>query len=751
MSLYRKAYILQLAFLTATIICQAQLHYSSEDSISILQKIENVSKLIVESKSDAAMRLAREALQLSDEKKFLYGKAWAFIKINDILIEREDYDNSEAPPLQIIQIGEQLGNREIIGIGYLQTGRHCMYNNKPVEAEPFFEKAIRLLDDKTDYAALAWNERGYNAGLTSDLQRQTDYLLKALQLYEQQDNESGLAMSYNNLSVLYIDIGDWEKAVDYAKKTIALREKLNDTRGLTFSYCNLSQMYLDKDIKEAEKYSHLCTKAAEKLNDDNRRMHAISTSGLVKDRMGKKSETLPGALQILEILKRNENPSVSLSRQHLAVGIIMSETGMDSITALQHHNQGLEMALALNHKITIRDAYLMKTIFFKQRNDFYNAYENLKRYHAYKDSIINTNTQTNISELQTKYETEKKDNHITRLYSEQKINQLQIEKLNNDKRTKQLEIEKQNAIISGNRLLAKQKENQIALLSKERELLDLQVKQQTQDLERQLLLGKTQEQLLQLAEKEKALNEAAVKRQKQAKQFVIGAALATLLVGGILFNRYQLKKKISEQERLLAVRDNIAKDLHDEVGSALSSIKILSEVSYKNMEKDKDKSTALLKQIVAQSERSQQGISDIVWSIKPDNDKLENITLRMREYMGQTLEPQNIEVKFTVSEDLLQRKLDMQQRKDVLLIFKEAINNMAKYSGCTKADVRIEAQNKSLFFHFVDNGNGFNPDKITSSNGLRNMRARATSLNGSMIINSSPGQGSHLILVIPSA
>jgi two-component system, NarL family, sensor histidine kinase UhpB len=198
------------------------------------------------------------------------------------------------------------------------------------------------------------------------------------------------------------------------------------------------------------------------------------------------------------------------------------------------------------------------------------------------------------------------------------------------------------------------------------------------------------------------------------------------------------------------VRDNIAKDLHDEVGSALSSIKILSEVSYKNMEKDKEKSAALLKQIVTQSEKSQQGISDIVWSIKPDNDKLENITIRMREYMGQTLELQNVEVLFTASEEVLQRKLDMQQRKDVLLIFKEAINNMAKYSGCTKADVRIEAQHKQLHFHFIDNGNGFDPGKTTSSNGLKNMRARANSLNGNMIINSAPGKGSHLILVIPT-
>jgi signal transduction histidine kinase len=751
MALTIRAYILFAALFAGIHMGHAQKKYTSEDSASLHQKIILITSLIDDNKPQAALTLAKEVLQLSEEKSFLHGKAWASIKINDILIGEGDYSNKTASPLDIIQMGLQLTNDEISGIGHLQTAQYSMYNNKPAEAEPQFAKAIQLLKDKNEYAALAWNERGYNASLNSDLQNQTDYYLKALRLYEKLNNESGMAMVYSNLSVLYNDIGEPLKGIDYAKRAIALREILNDIRGLSYSYCNVSQMYLGIDLKEAEKYSLLCTQAADKLNDEDRRIQAINTAGLVKDRMGQKNGILNGAIEVLHLLEKNRNPSIDLARQYLAVGIIMSEGRMDSATALQHINQSLSMALALNDKMTIRDAYQMKTVFFKIRNDFYNAYENIKKYHSYKDSIISGNTQTNIAELETKYETEKKDNEITRLYSEQKINQLQIEKLSTEQRIKQLAIEKQNAVIAGNKLLAKQKEDEIALLSKERELLDLQIKQQTQSLERQVLLGKTQEQQLQLAEKEKALNEAAIKRQKQAKQLIIGAGLAALLLGGILFNRYQLKKKISEQKKLLAVRDNIAKDLHDEVGSALSSIKILSEVSYKNIEKDKTKSAALLQQIVSQSEKSQQGISDIVWSVKPDNDKLENITVRMREYINQTLEPKNIAVTFTASDEVLQKKLDMQQRKDVLLIFKEAVNNMAKYSQCTRAEVLIEAQQKQLLFHFKDNGIGFNPDKITSSNGLKNMKARAATLNGDMQIISSTGNGAHLILTIPTA
>lgn len=744
-----KAYLFLLTLLTAACNCFAQKPYTREDSLAIRQKINAVSGLIDGYGSEAALSLAKEALQLSEERKFLYGKAWALIKINDILIGEEDYSNQQAPAFQVIQIGEQLRNDEITGIGYLQSAQYRMYNNKPAEADPQFEKAIRLLNDRNEYAALAWNERGFNAGLRSELQNQTDYYLKSLRIYEQLQNESGMAMVYSNLSVLYNDIGQTDKGIDYAKKSVTLREKLNDTRGLSYVYCNISQMYLGVNLKEAEKYSLLCTKAAEKLRNDDRLIQAINTAGLVKDRMGLKNEVLNSALQVLEILEKKSNPSIGLSRQYLAVGIIMSEARMDSAAALSYINRSLNMAVALGDKVTIRDAFQMKTVFFKIRNDFYNAYENIKKFYSYKDSIISANTQTDIAELQTRYETEKKDNEITRLYSEQKINQLQIEKLNTEQRIRQLAIEKQNAVIAGNKLLARQKENQIILLSKDKELLDLKIKQQSEELEKQILTAKNQEQQLELTEKEKALNEAAVKRQKQSKRIIIAAALLSVLAGGILFNRYQLKKKIAEQKALLDVRDHIAKDLHDEVGSALSSIKILSEVSYKNIDKDKAKSAALLRQIVAQSELSQQGISDIVWSVKPDNDKLENIAIRMREYLGQTLDPQNVKVFFNVDEEVLHKKLDMRQRKDVLLIFKEAVNNMAKYAECTEARVLIEAGPGILLFHFTDNGKGFYPGKITSSNGLKNMKARAAALNGELQIASEPGKGSHLILSIP--
>ncbi len=747
--LYRKYLLLLSVFLMAIKFVDAQKNFAANDSIAFFDKLHTMEALMEKRQFDSASTIGNELLLLSEHNKFYRGNAWVLIKTNDMLIEKSIFTSSAASVKKIIEIGEQINDKTIAGIGYLQTAQFYLYNNKTGQAELYFEKALKLLPQNNKYTALAWNDRGYNAELTSDVQKQTEFLLKALEIGERIKDKSTIAMAYSNLSGLYNDLNKKEKAIDAVKKAIALREELNDNWGLSNSYCDLCQLYLQSNLVEAERNAVLCDIAAKKTKDDDRIIRAINTSGLVKSFQGVKDANLDGILYSIAILEKQNKPSVALARQYLSAGITYSEARLDSLTALNYLNKGTDMAIALGHKVSIRDGYVNKTVFFKIRGDYYNAYENIKKFHLYKDSIINEKTQTNVAEIQTKFETEKKDNEIIRLNAEQEIYALQIKQLNTDKKIKQLAIEKQQAIIAGNTLLAKQKEDEIKLLSQERALQDLEIRQKSEILDKQLLVVKTQRQQLQIADKEKQLTAIEIKNQKQVRNMIIGLTLLLLLFAGILFNRYQLKKKLDEQKTLLAVRDNIAKDLHDDIGSAISSIKILSEVSYKNIEKNRDKSASLLQKIINQSEQLQQGISDIVWSVKPDNDKLENISVRMREYVSQVLEPKNIQASFLVDEKALEKSIGMKQRRDLLMIFKEAVNNIAKYAQASMAVITIEQMNNNLLLKIKDNGIGFDHQKITSSNGLKNMKARALNLKGKFAISSQLGIGTVVELEIP--
>jgi signal transduction histidine kinase len=217
---------------------------------------------------------------------------------------------------------------------------------------------------------------------------------------------------------------------------------------------------------------------------------------------------------------------------------------------------------------------------------------------------------------------------------------------------------------------------------------------------------------------------------------------------GIMSGLYRYR--LNQLKKLLKLRTEISRDLHDEIGSALTSINILSKVSSSNLDKDSVKTSQLLEKITEQSNDIQQSMSDIVWAIRPDNDKLENMVIRMREYLGQTAETKELEVEFNVDENVLKDSLGMHQRKDLFLIFKEAVNNAIKYSGGKKIAVSFDKIGHYIKLQIKDDGIGFQEDKITSSSGLKNMRDRARGLNGTLSIHSASGEGTTVEFTCPT-
>ena len=223
--------------------------------------------------------------------------------------------------------------------------------------------------------------------------------------------------------------------------------------------------------------------------------------------------------------------------------------------------------------------------------------------------------------------------------------------------------------------------------------------------------------------------------------------LLGLIVAGIIFLIHLARvKRILAMEK---VRRRIARDLHDDMGSTLSTINILSEMAKMKVSVDSGKTKEYLNKISDNSSRMMEAMDDIVWSINPMNDSMQKITARMREFATGTLEAKNIEFVFRVDEEVAEVKLDMEARRDYFLIFKEAVNNLAKYSQCSLALIEITVDDKKLKMKIRDNGVGFDVASADSGNGLINMRKRAYSLGGQITIQSSPGEGTKILLEVP--
>jgi ligand-binding sensor domain-containing protein/two-component sensor histidine kinase len=231
--------------------------------------------------------------------------------------------------------------------------------------------------------------------------------------------------------------------------------------------------------------------------------------------------------------------------------------------------------------------------------------------------------------------------------------------------------------------------------------------------------------------------------------------LIAVLLGTIAYAMYRYR--INELLKRQAIRNKIAQDLHDNVGSTLSSISIYSQVAkiYKQKDRQEDLQNTLEKISNTSSEMISE-MNDIVWAINPRNDNMTTIFQRMESFAKPLLASQEVQFHFTHASSLEQLNLEMTKRKNFYLIFKEAINNALKYSGAANLWVDIIHHQHQLVIIIKDDGKGFDISAIKqhtsaslSGNGLRNMTMRAKEMNGSFILESRPGSGTQVTLRFP--
>jgi len=140
---------------------------------------------------------------------------------------------------------------------------------------------------------------------------------------------------------------------------------------------------------------------------------------------------------------------------------------------------------------------------------------------------------------------------------------------------------------------------------------------------------------------------------------------------------------------------------------------------------------------------------DIVWAISPERDHLGDLVRKMREHADELLSARDVRLTFRVVGIPQDERIELDVRRDVFLIFKEAINNAARHSGCTAVDVTFGTENGSLVLRISDDGKGFQAGADTDGNGLVNMRRRAARIGGDLEVRSGRGAGTTIQLAMP--
>ncbi|HEX6426672.1 MAG TPA: two-component regulator propeller domain-containing protein [Niastella sp.] len=221
--------------------------------------------------------------------------------------------------------------------------------------------------------------------------------------------------------------------------------------------------------------------------------------------------------------------------------------------------------------------------------------------------------------------------------------------------------------------------------------------------------------------------------------------LVIVSAGLWLIYRYRIR----QMKKILHLRNKIARDLHDDIGSTLSGISILSSITQKEITSNPTRAQQQLQQIGTDAREMLHNMSDIIWSVNPQHDQLEHSFVRMRQFVAQTLEASNIDVQIRFDEQLETLILPMEMRRNLYLIFKEAINNITKYAKAGQVLIVLEKRDNQLLLLIKDNGKGFHQNQVTKGNGLKNIQQRAAEINATVTIESVPGKGTTLQLQAP--
>jgi signal transduction histidine kinase len=184
---------------------------------------------------------------------------------------------------------------------------------------------------------------------------------------------------------------------------------------------------------------------------------------------------------------------------------------------------------------------------------------------------------------------------------------------------------------------------------------------------------------------------------------------------------------------------------------------ILSEVVKRQDEIKSGASVRMLTEIADSARALVDAMSDIVWSIDPHRDDLRSVTARIRQCASDVLEARGIKWDLQLPRELAQVKLNAEQRRQILLIFKEALNNIVRHADCANVTLRLALEGRALMAEVLDDGRGFQSEQPEpqgsgngrGGNGLRNMRARVAQLGGEFHITSAPGVGTRLMLKVP--
>jgi signal transduction histidine kinase/Tfp pilus assembly protein PilF len=568
------------------------------------------------------------------------------------------------------------------------------------------------------------------------------YLKHALRSAEIRRDVAGKAQVFSGLGHCFMRKSNFDSARIYLDRGLVLAKQITNYRIEAGIYNNYGNVYLEESNyqKALDYFVQAARLYEDPLHDDYGQCLALSNIGNIQYRLGNYDQALSYAQQSMVIAKRKSLIS-SIGYGHKLLGrIYRKQTKYDE--ALAEYKQGQKIYQTAGDKRSV--AEILQNI----GNIYFDKVQHQNALVNYLESLRLSKEISNKPLLAGSYSCVGQAYHVLKKYDaalhylDSSCQQAQALGL------RYLMVSNYEAMSSVYESTGDLKKA-LAMHRKFVELNDSVTRSEnrslTEEIQARYELEKKEAQIA-LLEKDKELKTLELGRHRAIQAGVATALVLVIVIAFLLVNRYRTINRVKRLTEIEEMRNVIARDLHDDIGSTLSTINLISKIAMKENARDV---SAHLNRIAEQSSQMMENMSDIVWSINPINDSLQKVLVKMKVFTSEILEPKNISYRFQGEESLNGLSLDAEKRKNLFLIFKEAINNAAKYSGATEVEISLEQMEKTLRMKVADNGRGFDPGRVTSGNGLINMTERAKMLYAKFLLTSAQNQGTQIELVIP--
>jgi signal transduction histidine kinase len=597
-----------------------------------INKVQSLSSFSIEEVQDTFRFYLQKIYSLSQYRNFYSGLAEYYRLLSSLYNSRFLYDSST------MSLQKEL----------LWAGR----SHEPIEvAEAYAAMGIRYQHlDQLDSAA--------------------KYYIRAVHISDSAGNQHFSGNVYNNLVIIFYNIGDSKNAEKYALAGYKTGRQLNDST--IFLSCLINLAGIKKDLLHRED-----TALALYRQVVNEVGHSSKYRALVFNAAINEGDILAAMKQYKQALEKYKS---LLGYKNVIgdymLGYVYSGMGNTYMSMKDYSNAEnyINKALQINNEIQARqeasDNYASLSEIKKGEDHFDEALLYREKYDSLQDTLLAEANRKNMHLLEIKYQTAQKDKQI----AQQKLTLAQ----------KQHAIEKKNTwmllLLFGAAALA-------AIL-----ILSVRSYRHRRRLHEQSVLT-------------------------LQKQYEV--------------DTLQAKMDAREEER-----NRIGKEMHDDVGSALTTILYLSD-DLKNNTDNKNKITA--GQIAGTAGMVVDKMNEIIWSMNREYDTIDDLIAYTRRHAAQFLEKHNIEYHFKAPEPVPDIHLQGEQRRNIYLAVKEALHNVVKHSGANKVDIAFSL-NKKFVITIHDNGNGIDVEKLRRfGNGLRNMQQRMESVRGSFEISNDKG------------